>query len=261
MKTGIKGLDFIICGLEHSGTTLASDLFRQVPRCDSGFECGVLLCGTPREFPNKQPFYRNMLAGWKISEADLGAACATDSFSQFYDSVFKNAGVFEGESLDIRFEKTPRYITNLTAITAITEAPVIAMIKDPRAIAWSDFQRSKRDIEDIDNWYEEWMPPKKRYMELAYHGYLHAWKNTHCLVTRLEDLCLNTRNTFEQMFEHVGLRPSLEYLNIRDSRYPNTHGKSISISTAVQHLAILPQRVQERVRQDFGHLDRWFYTF
>lgn len=255
------GLDFIICGLEHSGTTLASDLFRQVPRCDAGFECGVLLCTTPRDFPSKQPFYRNMLGGWKIEEADLAAACATDSFAEFYDSIFKHAGVFEGELPVIRFDKTPRYITNLAAITEITETPIIAMMKDPRAIAWSDFRRSKREIKDIEAWYEEWMPPKKGYMERAYQGYLHAWENKQCLVTRLEDLCLNTRHTLERMFEHVGLQPSLEYLNIRDSRYPHTHGKSISISTAVQHLALLPQSIQERVRQDFGHLERWFYAF
>ncbi|TVS07098.1 MAG: hypothetical protein EA413_01985, partial [Cyanobium sp. PLM2.Bin73] len=68
------GIDFIICGLEHSGTTLGSDLFRQVPGCDSGFECGVLLCTTPRDFAGNQPFYQNMLAGWKITEGDLADA-------------------------------------------------------------------------------------------------------------------------------------------------------------------------------------------
>ena len=40
-------LRFIICGPEHSGTTLISDIFRQVPGLDSGFEVGVLLADTP----------------------------------------------------------------------------------------------------------------------------------------------------------------------------------------------------------------------
>lgn len=28
----------VICGLEHTGTTLISELFRQIPHIDSGFE-------------------------------------------------------------------------------------------------------------------------------------------------------------------------------------------------------------------------------
>ena len=33
-------IDFLVCGVEHSGTTLVSDLFRQIPHCESGFEVG-----------------------------------------------------------------------------------------------------------------------------------------------------------------------------------------------------------------------------
>jgi hypothetical protein len=98
-------------------------------------------------------------------------------------------------------------------------------------------------------------------MEQAYKGYLHAWKSDHCLVVRLEDLCLNTRATLERMFSSVGLEPSLRYLNITDKRYPHTHGKSISVSTAVEHLQTLPEGIQQKVRKDFGHLERWFYAF
>lgn len=257
----MSGVDFIICGLEHSGTTLASDLFRQVPGCDSGFECGVLLCATPRDFPQKNPFYRNMLDGWKITESDLAAACRSESFAEFYDNLYKHAGLFKDAEPVIRFDKTPRYIINLPAITAVMEAPIITMIKDPRAATWSDFRRSRKAAADIEAWYEEWMPPKRRYMEQAYVGYLHAWTSKQCLVTRLEDLCLNTRSTLEKMFQHVGMEPSLRYLNISDSRYPNTRGKSVNVSTAVEHLERLPKGIQQRVQKDFGHLERWFYAF
>lgn len=116
-------------------------------------------------------------------------------------------------------------------------------------------------MKEIEAWYREWMPPKKRYMERAYEGYLHAWESKQCLVTRLEDLCLNAWSTLERMFHHVGLEPSLQYLNISDSRYPHTRGNSINISTAVEHLERLPDVIQLRVREDFGHLERWFYAF
>lgn len=255
------GVDFIICGLEHSGTTLASDLFRQVPGCDSGFECGVLLCTTPRDFPRKQPFYQNMLDAWKISEKDLASTCDTDSFEEFYGELYKHSGLFQDKQPTTRFDKTPRYIISLPVVAEITKTPIIAMIKDPRAIAWSDFRRSNRAAEDIDAWYKEWMPMKRGYMERAYEGYLYAWETEQCLVAPLEDLCLNTRPTLERMFTHVGLKPSLRYLNINDSRYPNTRGKSINISTAVEHLTRLPEAIQERVLEDFGHFKKWFYAF
>ena len=46
-------LSFLICGLEHSGTTMASDLFREHPLVESGFECGVGLVHTDgqRSYP------------------------------------------------------------------------------------------------------------------------------------------------------------------------------------------------------------------
>jgi len=59
-------LGFLICGLEHSGTTMVSDLFREHPLADSGFECGVLLCNTPSEFLTFEPFCRHMYVGWGI---------------------------------------------------------------------------------------------------------------------------------------------------------------------------------------------------
>ncbi|MCP9927985.1 sulfotransferase [Cyanobium sp. CH-040] len=255
------GLDFVICGLEHSGTTLASDLFRQVPGCDSGFECGVLLCESPREFPSLQPFYNNMIVGWQITEKDLESACSTDSFTGFYDCLYNSSGLFRDNKPSIRFDKTPRYIVNLPAICDTLDVPFVVMIKDPRSLLWSDFRRSKRPLEEIHLWYEEWAPAKLGYMEKAYKGYLEAWQSDQCIVIRLEDLCLRARETFESMFAHVNIEPRVNYMCIRDKRYLNTVGKSISVSVAVEHLLGLPPEIQQRVQTDFGHLDRWFYDF
>ena len=68
-------LSFLICGLEHSGTTMASDLFREHPEVDSGFECGVLLCDNPSDFLTLTPFRNHMAVGWGINEEDLTYAC------------------------------------------------------------------------------------------------------------------------------------------------------------------------------------------
>lgn len=67
---------FAICGLEHTGTTLVSELFRQVPRVDSGFECGVFLGENPAAFKGLEPFYQNMCDGWGISVEELEECCS-----------------------------------------------------------------------------------------------------------------------------------------------------------------------------------------
>jgi hypothetical protein len=254
------GLNFIITGLEHSGTTLASELFRQVPGCDSGFECGVLLGETPREFPLNTEFYANMPDGWLISRDDLALACDNDSFAEFYDSLYRYSGLFGDAMPSIRFDKTPRYIVNLEKISRISQIPILVMMKDPRAIIWSDFQRSKCPIENIMEWYASWMPAKLQYMETAYRSYLYAWQNDQCLVVRLEDLCLNMHAILQLMFAHVGLTFSLDYLYIRQRRYPESRGNFISVSEAFSYRESLPQEIQSRVLGDFGHLDRWFYS-
>jgi hypothetical protein len=43
-------LAVIMAGFEHSGTTMASELLRQHPVLDNGFEGGMLLKASPREF-------------------------------------------------------------------------------------------------------------------------------------------------------------------------------------------------------------------
>ena len=88
-------LKFEICGIEHSGTTQVSDVFRQVEAVESGFECGVLLGDSPKVFSSVQPFYRNMLDGWQISADTLEGICDTDSFSAFYQRLYRKAGFFD----------------------------------------------------------------------------------------------------------------------------------------------------------------------
>ncbi len=105
-------LKFVICGLEHSGTTLLSDIFRQVPGLDSGFEVGVLLCDSPRQFPRRQPFYKHMRPGWKISPEDLQRCCAVDTVGEFYAELHRRSGVLKEGTIDI-FDKTPRYFWDI----------------------------------------------------------------------------------------------------------------------------------------------------
>ena len=256
-----QGIDFLICGLEHSGTTLASDLVRD-SSCDSGFECGVLLSESPEGFLNNEPFASNILNGWKITKEDLTDCCQSKTFPDFYDKLYAASKLFNAKNISRRFDKTPRYITQLSRIQEEHDIPALALIKDPRSIAWSDFKRSKKPLSELDDWYSEWLPKKKRYMESAYEGYLYAWGNPNkCLVMRLEDICLEAKKSLQLIDDFLEIPFSYNQLFFPDKRTDHTRGKSIDSSIAISWLQEMPQKTQESVSKDFKIFDRWFYRF
>nr|WP_115094647.1 sulfotransferase [Synechococcus sp. UW106] len=252
---------FLICGLEHSGTTLASDLFREHPEIESGFECGVLLCSKPEDFLTFKPYINNMERGWDISKNDLTHACREKTFEGFYKVLFERSSIIKKSSPKIIFDKTPRYITQLKTIQSKIGVRTIALIKDPRSLALSDFKRSGKKLEEIDNWYSSWMGPKRDYMRSAYQGYKHAWGNNQCTVVRLEEICFNARETIESMFEFIELEFKLEYLDFHNQRYKHTSGSSININSCMQFMTKLPKYIQKKIEDDFSEFDRWFYNF
>ena len=254
-------LSFLICGLEHSGTTMASDLFREHPEVDSGFECGVLLCDNPSDFLTLTPFRNHMAVGWGINEEDLTYACQAVNFDGFYERLFERSSIIQTKKPKFVFDKTPRYVTQLIAVQSRLDLPAIVLIKDPRSLALSDFKRSGTKIEEIDDWYERWKNPKRLYMRSAYQGYQYAWENERCKVVRLEDICFNAKDTVRSMFEFVQLEFSCEYLDLRSKRFGNTSGSSISVNSCMQFMTALPNHIQSKIKDDFSEFDRWFYDF
>lgn len=254
-------LSFLICGLEHSGTTMASDLFREHPEVDSGFECGVLLCDNPSDFLTLTPFRNHMAVGWGINEEDLTYACQAVNFDGFYERLFERSSIIQTKKPKFVFDKTPRYVTQLIAVQSRLDLPAIVLIKDPRSLALSDFKRSGTKIEEIDDWYERWKNPKRLYMRSAYKGYQYAWGNERCKVVRLEDICFNAKETVRSMFEFVQLEFSYEYLDLRSKRFGNTSGSSISVNSCMQFMTELPNHIQSKIKDEFSEFDRWFYDF
>ena len=254
-------LAFLICGLEHSGTTMVSDLFREHPDVDSGFECGVLLCSKPSDFLTYEPFCNHMIVGWGIDQSDFESACSAPTFEEFYSELFRFSSLIKEKSARNIFDKTPRYITDLGRVQQRSNRPIIAVVKDPRSLALSDFKRSKYSVDQIDQWYEGWVEPKKAYMRSAYLGYQYAWQDDHCFVVRLEDICFDARNTVTAIYDFVGLEFKSEFLSLRGKRFQNTSGSSISVGACMQFLDSLPISIQERICNDFSEFDRWFFPF
>ena len=256
-----QALKFLVCGLEHSGTTMVSDLFREQPETESGFECGVLLCESPREFLTFEPFCNHMEVGWGINKDDLVYACETDEFVHFYQRLFERSSIVKTKQPNYIFDKTPRYITHLQDVQSRLLLPTIAVLKDPRSLAVSDFKRTKRPMSEIEDWYKGWKIPKMNYMRSAYHGYQHAWSDSRCLVVRLEDICFDAKKTVKSMYDFVGIEFKTEYLNLRHKRFGNTSGYSISVGSCMDFMDILPKKIQEMIVTDFAEFTDWFYSF
>jgi len=249
---------FVICGIEHSGTTLLSDIFRQVPTIDSGFETGVLLVNSPREFRTLEPFATNLISGWRIKESDLDTICDCDTFDEFYDRLWQLSTVVD-HNKTIMFDKTPRYFSALNSCTKKIDCPFIATYKDPRAIVASDFRRDKAD--NFSTWFESYVPKKKRYLRIIY-AQLEQTVQGHipnAIATSLESLCLDTRQTLEKLFAHVGAEFDLSYLLLKNLRYQHTKLPYISSNIPFQYLEVFNKAQIRQIEKRFEEFELFFY--
>ncbi|MFI3120753.1 MAG: sulfotransferase [Methylococcaceae bacterium] len=249
---------FLICGIEHCGTTLLSDFFRQTPHFDSGFEVGVLLSDKPRNFRSLEPFISNIRSGWGLNNNDLDEICDTDNFADFYAGLWDKSTVVDKRKNKI-FDKTPRYLVNLESVAKKGQFPIVICYKDPRAIVASDFMRSKQP--DFAPWYKDYMPKKIGYMKRLYHNYTLAMegKIPRCHSVALENLCLDTRNTLEGVFAFIGEPFDLSYLTLKGLRYAHTKSPYIASNIPFEYLHQLSPKQISRICDDFSQFSLWFY--
>ena len=250
-------ISFVICGVEHSGTTLVSDLFRQDPHVDSGFEVGVLLGSTPRRFPRTLPYARNILQGWNITSTELACCCGTDSFEEFYVRLKDLSRGLKAPTARI-FDKTPRYLAYLDSCLKKVSVPFVVTYKDPRAIVFSDFKRSGQ--QNFDRWFEEYALLKLGYLQQLYAHYRsRAARSRRVLRVSLEHLCLHPRTASEQLFSHCGEKFSLKYLLFENSRFLGDRAASISPRLPFEYLTSLTSEQNRSILRLFSDLDEWFY--
>lgn len=256
-------LKFVICGLEHSGTTLVSDLFRQIEEVDSGFECGVLLGDSPRDFHKIQPFYNNICAGWEVDEQALERACTSDSYIDFYQSLYQSSG-FQDPKVKYLFDKTPRYFQKLFECQEKAGVPFIATFKDPRSVVYSDFKRTGQG-KAFEEWYETYKAPKLQYLSKIYQNSYLRWKlnrdevGSTIMCVAIEDICLSARETVEQMFSFVGFDFEIGYLLMKNLRYSHTRVPEISSRIPFEYLEKFETEQIKKIEDDFQSLSDWFY--
>lgn len=247
---------FIICGPEHSGTTLLSDIFRQTSKYDSGFECGVLLADSPNAFRNMEPFVSNMRRGWMIKTRDLDYVCAADDYAGFYSRLV------ERSNLDLKtniFDKTPRYLHKLREVRARIDKPIFVCYKDPRSIVASDFLRSQE--ENFDVWFDQYYYKKYQYIIKLYNNYKSAKDGSikNCILVRLEALCLDARETLENIFIEIGEKFDLRYLNFENIRYHHNKAQFIATNIPFNYFKVLKKDHLLKIEREFALFDDWFY--
>jgi len=249
---------FVICGIEHSGTTLLSDIFRQVPTIDSGFETGVLLVDSPREFRSLDPFISNIVSGWGVKDTELDMICDCDTFDEFYDRLWQQSTVVNHQKT-IMFDKTPRYFSTLNSCTQKIDCPFIATYKDPRAIVASDFRRDK--AENFSVWFDSYAPRKKKYLRIIYAQLEQTVQGSipNAIAVSLEAVCLDTRQTLEKMFAHVGQEFDLSYLLLKNLRYHHTKLPYISSNIPFQYLEVFNKSQIKQIEKRFEEFELFFY--
>lgn len=249
-------LKFIVCGLEHTGTTLVSELFRQVPTLDSGFECGVLMNDTPANFLDFKPYSTNMLEGWGITQEQFQFCCQQSSFASFYEKLLTFSTKLAENTTEL-FDKTPRYLVELDQVLRRGKVPAIITYKDPRAIVCSDYKRS--NAQNFDAWFDEYLEPKHLYMQDAYNQYISHTQDRRIISIGLEALAMNARSTMEEMFSHVDKKFKLEYAVISDIKYDNVRGNVVSADIVFEFRRIFTQKQLIKIEKEFSYFDLWFY--
>jgi len=248
---------FVICGVEHSGTTLLSEIFRQVDGLDAGFEVGVLLTDNPREFRNYHPFIDQMPEGWGLTEEDLDYICDTDSFETFYERLYERSKVIK-KPCEI-FDKTPRYAWALDTVMEKYNGKFICTYKDPRALVWSNYKRYAKQNEDFIRWVEDNLPTFKRYWLKIYNNYQKFKNNNNVRLISLEDLTLNTKNVLKDLFDFIEVHFKLDYLFLSKPRYSHVRADYISIKIAFEYRYNLKKEEMKIIEEYFRDLAEWFY--
>jgi hypothetical protein len=232
-------------------------LFRQLPQVDSGFECGVLLGDSPRAFPDLQPFAKNILAGWKLNQQELEASCDTDDFDQFYRNLSAKCHCLKPGTTDI-FDKTPRYLAKLDECLEKAKVPFIVTYKDPRALVYSDFTRSKQP--DFDAWFETYAGAKLAYMRSLYANFEKIPDLEGSVLTMsLERLCMESRASCEALFSHCGYTFDLEYFLLKNLRFHHTRSDSVSGRIPFEYREGFSKKQQARIADRFKEFTQWFY--
>jgi hypothetical protein len=247
--------NFFICGIEHSGTTLLSDIFRQIPECESGFEVGALICDSPKDFLHFKPYCDHMIQGWKITQEEFASICDTDSFSIFYDRLFSYSRIIN-DSHCLFFDKTPRYILFLKSCYSKFKKPFVCIYKDPRSVVYSNWKRRDRFKIKFDNFIDFVNFFDLSYMKRCYSNIDLLKKRPHMGETiRLEELSESSLNS---LFDKLNIKFDPIYTKMKNKRYEHNKSETIENKFIFEYKEALSKNEIDKLTDKTADLEKWF---
>lgn len=156
-------LKVVVCGPEHSGTTLVAQLLRQHPDLETGFEVGALLYNSIEEYFNEEnPWSKDwdkrpsglLWSGWKLSPKSREKVLKSASFEDFYNRLRQHSPLIRNKEAYL-IDKTPRYYLNLGDVAERTQCKLLVTQKDPILLFASKYIQKSFDVNQFVNWYSK----------------------------------------------------------------------------------------------------------
>jgi hypothetical protein len=264
-----KPLAAIVGGFEGGGTTMLSQILREHPRLDSGFEGGFLLAKTPKDFLSLQPYARDLKNLWNLSDPDLEEICSQPIWPDVYRKLRELSPVIENKESWI-FDKTPRYMAYLTEVLQkVPNVPCIILVRDPRAVFWTRVKRTYNNApEGISKL--EWMEKELDPACNAYLAYAKGWQKaveneelaSRILLVQYESLCLNTEEESKRLIEFLGLKfyPTILSFDNKDPRYHPCRGKEVSTNYLTEYKQHLSEDICQEIVEKTSEFKDWLWN-
>jgi hypothetical protein len=257
-NTGLSPLVALVCGFEKSGTTLLNEILRRHPALDSGFEVGVLLADSPRDFKTLQPYYSFFRSTWKLTPEDTEYLCDTDHWGEFYRRSRERSPLITDKHSWI-FDKTPAYMRELSSVLEkVPGLPCVVNVRDPRALMLS-WARWSGHEEHPAQWIEEnFQAYVDRYAGYA-DGYYSALAEYHerILLNRFELLCTDPDASLKRIFKFIGLEFQQDYLSFNSEHF--VYGNTVSRQYIAPYVDLLSDELCQRILEATGKYSDWHF--
>lgn len=236
--------ELLLCGYERGGTTLLSDIFR-LNGYNSGFECGVLMCETPREFSRYKPYIDILYPGWGLERGKFKYLFKQD-FEYFYSSLIEAA--FPGAPLTVRyFDKTPIYMSALGSCLNRTSFinKAIVIHRDPRAVFVSMAKRlAKNKLLLEDYIFKNLDYLSNRYLDYFIGSAVHFF-NPDVLFVPFEDLCTREDSFFKLLGDFSTGRSF--YSKIKPSTFEKAKIQTMDLSKVYEFKKIISSELEDKI--------------
>ena len=212
----------IITGPPHSGTTILHRAVRSIDGYAGGFECGLMLVDSPKEFftsKNKFPMYKGGCypKRWGLSNEFVKNKCFnTNDFGTAYSNLRKHARNFINKELLV--DKTPHYYGEKHLKRVISKkgkVPLVIIKKDIRNYYWS-LVKKRNSNKVFDN-------IVKRFYESGYFDLIESLqKKGDLLIIDFEKFCRKDPNEIDRFVKYTKINLTEDNLDQINSNKINS---------------------------------------